>query len=64
MSDLPAVPLNLDGWALLHQLFPAAHSLDLWRPELATRLGAMAALIGFGAVLFALGHLRFARRDA
>jgi ABC-type transport system involved in multi-copper enzyme maturation permease subunit len=46
------------------QLFPNAHSLDLWRPEVLDRGLAMAALLLIGLGFFALGFWRLARRDA
>lgn len=48
----------------LQQLFPSAHRLDLWRPELASVGRSAAILVALGAAYFALGHARFARRDA
>ena len=48
----------------LAQLFPGAHRVDLWRPELADRLPALVLLPALGAAWFYLGHLVFRRRDA
>ncbi len=48
----------------LFQLLPRAHRLDLWRPTLAERLPGMVMLLALGVSWFALGHIRFARRDA
>ncbi|MEC7519168.1 MAG: ABC transporter permease subunit [Myxococcota bacterium] len=50
--------------ASLQQVFPAAHRLDLWRPSLWDGVVAMTVLAALGFVYFAIGHLRFARRDA
>ncbi|MEM9696537.1 MAG: ABC transporter permease subunit [Myxococcota bacterium] len=47
----------------LSHIFPSAHDLTLFHPSLAVRAGGMLALVGFGAVTFGLGYLRFARRD-
>lgn len=47
----------------LRQVLPGAHLMDLWRP--APVAGAAAGvLVAIGCSAFALGHLRFARRDA
>lgn len=46
------------------QLFPAAHRLDLWRPEWADVAPGALVLVAMGVAFFALGHQRFARRDA
>ena len=48
----------------LFELFPAAHALDLWRPDAADRLGAISILLAIGVGYFALGHMFFSRRDA
>lgn len=48
----------------LRVLLPAAHRLDLWRLEASAFLPAMAMLMALGGSYFALGHVRFARRDA
>lgn len=48
----------------LRQIFPAAHRLDLWRPALVEAAPALVFLLAFGVSVFALGHQRFARRDA
>ena len=48
----------------LAQLFPAAHRLDLWRPELGAVARSALALVALGVCFFAIGHARFARRDA
>ncbi|MCA9605397.1 MAG: ABC transporter permease subunit [Myxococcales bacterium] len=46
------------------QLFPAAHRLDLWRPELADVAPGAVVLVAMGVAFFALGHQRLVRRDA
>ncbi len=46
------------------KLFPNAHTLDLWRPEVLDRSVAMLALVLIGLGFFALGFWRLARRDA
>jgi ABC-type transport system involved in multi-copper enzyme maturation permease subunit len=51
-------------FAVLSRLFPAGHHLALWHPGLGQSLGAMAGLIAIGFAFFALGYLRFSRRDA
>ncbi len=48
----------------LRELFPAAHRLDLWRPNAADFLPAVAILVAMGLAFFVGGHLVFARRDA
>ncbi len=48
----------------LRMFFPAAHRLDLWRLEASAVLSSIAILVALGVSYFALGHLRFARRDA
>lgn len=45
-------------------LFPAAHRLDLWRTSAGEVLPAVVVLFALGVTYFALGHARFARRDA
>ncbi len=50
--------------ASLRQLFPAAHRLDLWRPEWMDVAPGLVALAAMGVAFFALGHQRLARRDA
>ena len=47
-----------------HQIFPNAHSLDLYRPDFGSRGVAMAALLLIGGCWFGLGMLRFRARDA
>lgn len=47
----------------LQELFPGAHRLDLWRPEVVSRLSAEVMLLGLGALFFTLGYWRFSRRD-
>lgn len=49
---------------LLSPLFPAAHKTDLFRPELARRLPAIAMLITLGASWFSLGTWRLSKVDA
>lgn len=48
----------------LQQIFPAAHRLELWRPALSDGAISLVMLAALGILYFALGHLRFARRDA
>lgn len=48
----------------IRTLLPAAHRLDLWRLELSAVLPAAVMLLALGVSFFALGHARFARRDA
>lgn len=48
----------------VRQIFPAAHRLDLWRPEWSETAPAALLLITLGISAFALGHQRFLRRDA
>lgn len=48
----------------LRMIFPAAHRLDLWRLEPVPVLSSITILLALGGSYFALGHLRFARRDA
>jgi ABC-type transport system involved in multi-copper enzyme maturation permease subunit len=47
----------------LRQSLPSAHRIDLFRPDLFDRLPAVIALLAFGAMVFALCHQRFLRRD-
>lgn len=48
----------------IHQLFPNAHSIALYRPELAGRLLGTGALVAIGLAWFSLGYWRFQGRDA
>jgi ABC-type transport system involved in multi-copper enzyme maturation permease subunit len=48
----------------VHGLLPAAQRLELWRPDLADRLPAVAILLAVGAAGFSLGHRRLLRSDA
>ncbi|MFT5684270.1 MAG: ABC-type transport system involved in multi-copper enzyme maturation permease subunit [Myxococcota bacterium] len=48
----------------IHPLFPNAHRLDLWRPDLLSRLPATFMLLAMGAAWFGVGNLIMARRDA
>ena len=48
----------------VRQIFPAAHRLDLWRPELSDFAPAAVILVAIGIAGFAAGHLRFLKRDA
>lgn len=48
----------------LRQLFPNAHKLDLWRPEVGVRLSAMGMLLALGTIAFGAGHQWMSRRDA
>jgi ABC-type transport system involved in multi-copper enzyme maturation permease subunit len=43
---------------------PGAHRLDLWRPDAGDYGPAVIVLLALGVSYFALGHVRFARRDA
>jgi ABC-type transport system involved in multi-copper enzyme maturation permease subunit len=54
-------PVHVDSLA---QLFPASHRLDLWRPDASDFMPAVVVLIALGIGYFALGHVRFVRRDA
>ena len=45
------------------QIFPGGHNLDLWRPDLADRLPAMAILPALGLAYFSVGYAVFSRRD-
>ncbi len=57
-----------ESWPVLagsaRALFPAAHRLDLWRNGAGEVLPAIAILLALGVTYFAIGHARFARRDA
>ena len=57
-ENAPLVP------ELLAPLFPAAHKIDLYRPELSSRLSASAMLLTLGASWAALGAWRLSRVDA
>lgn len=48
----------------VRQIFPAAHRLDLWRPDVGDFAPAATVLLAIGIAGFAGGHLRFLRRDA
>jgi hypothetical protein len=48
----------------LAQLYPGAHRVDLWRPELVDRAPAMIMLVSLGLSALSLGYWRFSRRDA
>lgn len=48
----------------IHPLFPNAHRIDLWRPDLISRLPATFMLLAMGGAWFGVGHLIMARRDA
>jgi ABC-type transport system involved in multi-copper enzyme maturation permease subunit len=48
----------------IRTIFPAAHRLDLWRVGITEVAPGFIALIALGIAYFALGHLRFSRRDA
>lgn len=48
----------------IHQLFPNAHSIALYRPELAGRMLGTVALVAIGLAWFSLGYWRFQGRDA
>ncbi len=45
-------------------LLPRNHQLELWRPELVSRLPAMVMLLALGVSYFALGYLYRRRKDA
>jgi len=47
----------------LQQIFPVEHRLDLWRPDPMQAAPSAVILIALGATYFALGYLRFSRRD-
>lgn len=47
----------------IRQVFPNAHSLSLFHPDIAERVPSMVALLCIGAAFFALGFLRFSKRD-
>lgn len=55
-----AAPVVIDSILVL---FPGTYALDLWRPELATRLPAMFILVALGGAAFIVGHAWFVRRD-
>jgi len=46
------------------QLFPAAHRMDLWQVAWGDVAPGALMLVSLGIALFALGHVRFLRRDA
>lgn len=48
----------------IHPLFPNAHRIDLWRPDLLSRLPATLMLLAMGCAWFGAGYLVMARRDA
>lgn len=48
----------------LSKLFPNGHHLALWHPGATHSVTAMVALVAIGLCFFALGHWRFAKRDA
>jgi ABC-type transport system involved in multi-copper enzyme maturation permease subunit len=48
----------------LHALFPNAHDISLYRPEIGARLIGSFALVAIGLAWFALGYFRLSRRDA
>jgi ABC-type transport system involved in multi-copper enzyme maturation permease subunit len=50
--------------ASARMIFPAAHRLDLWRISAGDVLPAVVILFAMGVSYFALGQLRFVRRDA
>lgn len=64
---LLAVPEIVDWSPMLiqniHQILPAAHRLDLWRPDLIDRLPGTVMLLCLGALYFSIGYIRFVRRD-
>ncbi len=49
--------------ASLRMFLPAAHRLDLWRPNPADFAPSVLVLIALGVSYFVLGNLRFVRRD-
>lgn len=48
----------------IHPLFPNAHRVDLWRPDLLERLPSVLMLLAMSAASFGAGHLVMSRRDA
>ena len=46
------------------QLFPNAHKLNLWRPDLLLRASAVMMLTALGLIAFGAGHQWMSRRDA
>jgi hypothetical protein len=46
------------------QLFPNAHKLNLWRPDLGLRASSMLMLLALGTIAFSAGHQWMNRRDA
>ena len=48
----------------IHPLFPNAHRIDLWRPDLVSRLPSTLMLLAMSATYFGAGHLVMSRRDA
>ncbi len=49
--------------SLIASLLPGEHAIDFFRPDFLARLPAMVLLPAIGICCFAVGHLRFARRD-
>jgi hypothetical protein len=48
----------------MHTLFPGAHRIDLWRPDLLSRLPSILMLLAMSTTYFAAGHMVMSRRDA
>ncbi|MDG1478978.1 MAG: ABC transporter permease subunit [Myxococcota bacterium] len=48
----------------IHPLFPNAHRIDLWRPDLISRLPAICMLLTMGIAGFGIGNLIMTQRDA
>lgn len=48
----------------IHPLFPNAHRIDLWRPDLLSRLPSILMLLAMSATYFGAGHMVMSRRDA
>jgi ABC-type transport system involved in multi-copper enzyme maturation permease subunit len=57
----PYAPVLCDSIGVF---FPGGHRLDLWRPAPRDFLPSVVLLFALGVGYFALGHVRFARRDA
>lgn len=51
-------------FSALSKFFPNGHYLGLWHPDVARSIGATVGLVFIGLAFFALGFLRFSRRDA
>lgn len=60
----PLVDQSPAVFGVLAKLFPSGHHLALWHPGLVQSGTAALGLIAIGLGFFALGYLRFSRRDA